>query len=302
MSVGGVTRVGVVGCGLMGSGIAEVCARAGLPVVAYDVDAAATDRGRQRIEGSLNRAVSRGKLSSDVANGLLDSIRLSNDLSDLHDCDLVVEAIVEEEQAKIELFAKLDGIIANENAILASNTSSIPIMKIAMATRRPQQVLGVHFFNPVPVLALVELVPSMLTSVDVEARARTIATDVLGKSVIRSQDRAGFVVNSLLVPYILSAICMIESGFASPTAQDSGTAPYGQDAGRRWRRDTPGPQVGEGDDEWCHVVASGAMRQVRKWNARSEMRADGPIPKCGDREEQCRFRALSLGEVVDLGT
>jgi 3-hydroxybutyryl-CoA dehydrogenase len=206
----------------MGSGVAEVCARAGLAVTAYDVDAAATARGRDRIATSLARAVSRGRLTSDAAAGLLDSITLTNDLNDLHDRDLVVEAIVEDEDAKTDLFAKLDGIVRRQDAILASNTSSIPIMKLAMATRRPDKVLGIHFFNPVPVLTLVELVPSMLTSASVEARAREFATEVLGKTVIRSQDRAGFVVNSLLVPYILSAIRMFESGFASPEDIDTG--------------------------------------------------------------------------------
>ena len=217
-----IARVGVVGCGLMGSGISEVCARAGLGVVVHEPDACALDAGRARITASLDRAAARGKITAERHDAVLEAIAFANELDALHDRDLVVEAVVEDEAAKSAVFAALDKIVTRPDAILASNTSSIPIMKVAMATSRPQHVLGVHFFNPVPVLPLVELVPSLLTDHDVEDRARTFATDVLGKQVIRSQDRAGFVVNSLLVPYLLAAIRMLDSGFAPAEDIDQG--------------------------------------------------------------------------------
>jgi len=215
-------RVGVVGAGLMGSGIIEVCARAGLDVIAYDLDQPAADRGRSRIEASLQKAADRGKLDADEHQAVLGRMTFTTDLDTFADRDVTIEAVVEREQDKVEIFRRLDKIVERPDAILASNTSSIPIMKIAMATKRPENVLGVHFFNPVPVLKLVELVPSLMTSESVEARARAFATESLGKSVIRSQDRAGFVVNSLLVPYILAAIRMLDSGFASAEDIDAG--------------------------------------------------------------------------------
>ena len=213
-------RVGVVGSGLMGAGIAEVCARAGLDVVVSEVDQQAADVGRGRIEHSLLRAEARGKLPS--ASSALERVRVVVGLEALADRDLVVEAILEDEQAKAELFARLDDVVVSPNAILASNTSSIPIMKLAVVTKRPTHVLGIHFFNPVPVLSLVELVPSLLTSDDTTERARTFVHDTLGKHAILCQDRAGFVVNSLLVPFVLSAIRMLESGFASAEDIDQG--------------------------------------------------------------------------------
>ncbi|PUA80124.1 3-hydroxybutyryl-CoA dehydrogenase [Nocardioides currus] len=209
-------QVGVVGCGLMGAGIAEVSARAGLDVVVAESSTAAADAGRARLESSLNRAEAKGKIDSAAA--VLDRIRLVTDLDALADRDLVIEAIVEDETAKTELFATLDKVVESPEAILASNTSSIPIMKLGVVTDRPASVIGIHFFNPVPVLPLVELVPSLLTSPDVTAQARSFVEDTLGKKAIDSQDRAGFVVNALLIPFVLSAIRMLESGFA--TAED----------------------------------------------------------------------------------
>lgn len=217
-----IKRVGVVGCGLMGSGITEVCARAGLDVGVYELDERALESGRDRFSLSLERAVARGKLDAAERDAVLGRVAFSTELERFADRDLVVEAIVEREQDKTDVFSRLDKIVESPDAILASNTSSIPIMKIAMATKRPDHVLGVHFFNPVPVLKLVELVPSLLTSEAVESRARSFAENVLGKSVIRSQDRAGFIVNSLLVPYILAAIRMLDSGFASAEDIDNG--------------------------------------------------------------------------------
>jgi 3-hydroxybutyryl-CoA dehydrogenase len=217
-----IDRVGVVGAGLMGSGIAEVCARAGLDVVVREVDAAGVAAGRKRIESSLARAVRTGKLDESSREKALDRLRFVTDLEDLGDRQLVVEAILESEPEKAELFARLDQVVLDEQAILASNTSSIPVMKLAMATRRPESVVGLHFFNPVPVLRLVELVTSLLTDDRTAARTQSFAEDVLDKVVIRSQDRAGFIVNALLIPYILSAIRMLESGFATAADIDHG--------------------------------------------------------------------------------
>ncbi len=153
---------------------------------------------------------------------MLARITVVTDLSELADRELVVEAIVEDEATKVELFAQLDKIVTSADALLASNTSSIPIMKLAVATSRPTHVLGIHFFNPVPVLSLVELVPSLLTAPEVTETARSFVEQTLGKHAIDCQDRAGFVVNALLIPFILSAIRMVESGFATPTDIDEG--------------------------------------------------------------------------------
>jgi len=217
-----IRRVGVVGSGLMGSGIAEVCARAGLDVVVREISDDAAQAGRRRITDSLDRATRRGKLAEADRDAALGRLRFTTDLADFADRDLVVEAIAEDEGAKAEIFATLDKTVTRQDAILASNTSSIPIMKLGMATSRPEAVVGVHFFNPVPVLDLVELVPSLLTSEETLARVEGFVNAALGKHVIRSKDRAGFVVNALLVPYLLSAIRMLESGFASAEDIDSG--------------------------------------------------------------------------------
>jgi 3-hydroxybutyryl-CoA dehydrogenase len=217
-----IQRVGVVGCGLMGSGIAEVCARAGLDVIVREVDAGAAEAGQQRVLSSLDRGVRSAKLTEEERDAAVAHLRFTTDLGDLADRQLVVEAVIEEEGLKTEVFAALDKVIESPDAILASNTSSIPVMKLGMATQRPEQVIGIHFFNPVPVLRLVELVTSLLTSAETTARADAFAAEQLHKRVIRSQDRAGFIVNALLIPYILSAIRMMESGFASPDDIDTG--------------------------------------------------------------------------------
>ncbi|MFC7502212.1 3-hydroxybutyryl-CoA dehydrogenase [Nocardioides sp. GCM10030258] len=216
----GIDRVGVVGAGLMGAGIAEVCARAGKDVVLVDADAASAERGRGRLRASLERAARRGKVAD--VDEVIARITVSSDLDALAGRGLVIEAIVEDETAKTALFARLDAIVADPGAVLASNTSSIPIMKLAVATKRPEQVLGIHFFNPVPVLSLVELVPSLLTAPDTTDRAYRFVADELGKHPIYCQDRAGFVVNALLIPFVLSAIRMLESGFATAADIDQG--------------------------------------------------------------------------------
>ncbi|HUY42989.1 MAG TPA: 3-hydroxybutyryl-CoA dehydrogenase [Acidimicrobiales bacterium] len=215
-------RVGIVGCGLMGSGIAEVAARAGATVVVIERDAEALEKGRGRIEKSLNRAVSAGKVPESEADLARANLMFDQDFRMLSECEIVVEAVAEDEATKIEVFRRLDDVLVREDAILATNTSSIPIIKLAMATKRHEQVIGLHFFNPVPVLKLVEVISSLLTSPDTTARARAYATDTLNKKVITSPDRAGFVVNALLIPYLLSAIRMLESGFASADDIDTG--------------------------------------------------------------------------------
>jgi 3-hydroxybutyryl-CoA dehydrogenase len=214
-------RVGVVGCGLMGSGIAEMVARSGFDVVIQEVDEARADAGRRRIDSSLARGLRAGKLSEDDIAAAQQRMRFVTDLGELADRQVVVEAIIEDEDAKKQVFTALDKVVEDPSAILASNTSSIPIMKLGMATGRPEQVIGVHFFNPVPVLKLVELVSSLLTS-DLTAERAAGFAESLGKHVIRSQDRAGFVVNALLIPYLLSAIRMLESGFATAEDIDAG--------------------------------------------------------------------------------
>ncbi len=217
-----IERVGVVGCGLMGSGIAEVCARAGLDVMIREISAEIAEVGRARLVKSLDRGLSAGKMTEEERDAAVTRLSFTTDLADFADRDLVVEAVVENEKMKVEVFKELDRVMTADGAILASNTSSIPIMKLGTATRRPEQVIGIHFFNPVPVLRLVELVTSLMTSEDTTARSAAFATDVLHKRVIHSKDRAGFVVNSLLIPYLLSAIRMLESGFASADDIDTG--------------------------------------------------------------------------------
>lgn len=212
--------VGIVGCGLMGAGIAEVCARAGANVVVVEDSRTGVLAGRKRIETSLVRAEQRGKVDS--AALVLDRIQVVNDLEALSDRELVVEAIVEDEAAKTSVFSYLDKVVASPAAVLASNTSSIPVMKLAVSTNRPENVVGLHFFNPVPVLHLVEIVPSLLTSPDTVERVRAFSTETLKKHAIDSQDRAGFVVNALLIPFILSAVRMLESGFATAGDIDQG--------------------------------------------------------------------------------
>ena len=217
-----IERVGVIGAGQMGGGIAEVCAKAGADVLVYEPTEVLTAAGRDRIANSLERAVSKGKLPADERELTLARLSFTTTLSDLADRQLVIEAIVEDEAVKAKVFAELDEVITDPDAVLASNTSSIPIMKIAAATKNPGRVLGLHFFNPVPVLPLVELVSTLVTTDEAAARVEQFASAVLGKQVVRCSDRSGFVVNALLVPYLLSAIRMAEAGVA--TVEDIDTA------------------------------------------------------------------------------
>lgn len=206
----------------MGSGIAEVCARHGLSVTVVELDADALELGRKRIETSLVRAFKRMKMTEEEMETAKGLITFETDLESLYDRETVIEAVIENAVMKEEVFRSLDKVVKLEDAVLASNTSSIPIMKLAMATERPESVIGIHFFNPVPVLPLVELVRSLMTSEATETKATEFVEGSLAKHVIRSKDRAGFIVNALLIPYLLSAIRMFESGFASAEDIDKG--------------------------------------------------------------------------------
>jgi 3-hydroxybutyryl-CoA dehydrogenase len=214
-------RVSVVGGGLMGSGIAEVCARAGIDVTVVEANDSSAAAARERIEHSLDRAVRAGKLEEDHRGRVIGRLVYTASMADVEGSDAAIEAIIESEPAKREVFRELDRLLP-EAQFLASNTSSVPIMKLAADTSQPERVLGLHFFNPVPVLKLVEVVRSIMTSEETVEKARTFAEDHLGKNCIDSQDRAGFIVNALLIPYLLSAIRMYESGFASKEDIDRG--------------------------------------------------------------------------------
>jgi 3-hydroxybutyryl-CoA dehydrogenase len=205
----------------MGSGIAEVFARAGSQVVIHEIDAAAAEAAQARVEASLDKAVERGKLEMSLREQALAKIAVSTDLTDQADRQLVIEAATENETLKKQIFSDLDSIITDPEAILASNTSSIPITRLASVTYRPDHVVGLHFFNPVPVMALVELVTTVMTDPEVAARARAYAESA-GKTVIEAGDRGGFIVNMLLVPYLLGAIRMLESGYATREDIDAG--------------------------------------------------------------------------------
>ncbi|KHO25054.1 3-hydroxybutyryl-CoA dehydrogenase [Mycolicibacterium setense] len=210
-----IERVGVIGAGQMGAGIAEVSARAGVDVLVFETTDALVTAGRNRITKSLERAVSAGKVTEREKDAALGKLKFTTTIDDLADRQLVIEAVIEDENVKAKIFADLDRVITDPDAVLASNTSSIPIMKLAAATQNPSRVLGLHFFNPVPVLPLVELVSTLVTSDAAAARVEEFAGTVIGKQVVRCTDRSGFVVNALLVPYLLAAIRMVEGGFAT---------------------------------------------------------------------------------------
>jgi 3-hydroxybutyryl-CoA dehydrogenase len=215
-----IKTVGVVGAGLMGSGIAEVCARSGLRTKVAEAGAEALAAGRRRVEKSLERGLHGGKLSEEDVETVADRLSFSNDLDELADCDIVVEAIVERLPDKVALFGTLDRIV-QDHAILSSNTSSLPIMEIARATHRPDRVIGTHFFNPAPVMKLLEVVRTIATSDQTLEETRTLG-ERLGKRVIVAQDRGGFIVNLLLIPFLNSAVRLYESGFATKEDIDEG--------------------------------------------------------------------------------
>ncbi len=215
-----IDRIGVVGGGQMGGGIAEVAARTGVDVVVREADAALASAARSRVEKSLARAVERGKLAEDERDAALSRLSYTTSVGDFDGCGLIVEAIPEDLAAKEEVFRALDGV-AGPDAVLATNTSSIPIMRIALAPGRPESVVGLHFFNPGPVMELVEVIPSLATSEETVARAVGFA-EALGKRVVRAPDRAGFIVNALLVPFLLDAVRMYEEGHATAEDIDTG--------------------------------------------------------------------------------
>ncbi|MBI5106488.1 MAG: NAD(P)-binding domain-containing protein [Solirubrobacterales bacterium] len=213
-----IDRVGVIGAGFMGSGIAESTAKAGLEVVVHEPDRAALDRSRERIEQSLEKAVRGGKLQE--AGPVLERLAFETELDAVAGCDLVVEAVFEDPKVKGPLFRDLDALLP-DTALLASNTSSIPIAQLASWTANPQRVLGLHFFSPVPVMKLVEVVVGLDTSEEAVTRAEAFARTI-AKQPIRTKDRSGFIVNMLLVPYLMAAVRMYEEGFASREDIDQG--------------------------------------------------------------------------------
>ena len=210
-----ITRVGIVGGGQMGGGIAELCAKAGIETVVVEINDDLVERSKAGINRSLDKAVDRGKLDDNARTGALERLRFTTDLGLLSDRDLVVEAVVEDIDVKRDLFGRIDQIVASDTAVLASNTSSIPITQIAVATSRPQAVVGMHFFNPATIMPLVEVISTVLTDEAMADAAASFAADTLGKTVVRAGDRAGFIVNKLLCPYIFEAIRMYEEGFAT---------------------------------------------------------------------------------------
>ena len=206
----------------MGAGIAEVAAKSGADVLVWELKQEAVDAGQARIEKSLAKAVERGKLSAEDRDATLSRLSYTTNLEDFADREMVMEAIVENEKIKKDVFAQLDEIVEDKSAPLCSNTSSLPIQTIASATKNPERVLGLHFFNPVPVLPLVEVIPALTTSDEAVEKAQTFATEKMGKTAIRAKDRSGFIVDFLLVPYLLSAIRMVELGVATAEDIDAG--------------------------------------------------------------------------------
>ena len=217
-----IKSVAVVGGGQMGGGVAELSAKAGLPTIVREVSPEAAERSRAGIQKSLDRALERGKLEEPAHAAALDNLTFTTEIADLADCDLVVEAVVESLDLTAAIFQELDEVIVSPDAILATNTSSIPIIDIAMVTKRPEQVIGLHFFNPAPVMKLVEIIPSVRTDERVTATTTAFATNVLDKVVVAAKDRAGFVVNMLLVPYLNAAMRMYADGHASAADIDNG--------------------------------------------------------------------------------
>jgi 3-hydroxybutyryl-CoA dehydrogenase len=220
MSADSVSRIAVVGAGFMGSGIAESAASAGIDVTVFEPETAPLQRSRERVAASVGRAVARGKLTADDAEVLTERIAYTNEFDDLEGADAVLEAVTEDPRVKGKLFQRLDEALPDAR-FLASNTSSIPIAELAAWTRRPDRVIGLHFFSPVPVMKLVEVVVALDTADETVAVAESFATQV-GKKPIRTKDRSGFIVNMLLVPYLMAAVRMYEDGFATREDIDDG--------------------------------------------------------------------------------
>jgi len=215
-----IETVGVLGCGLMGAGIAEVCARSGYQTVVREIDQETLDKGLGRIHKSMDKAVAKGKMEESARDEAAGRLTGTTDLADLADCDLVIEAIIENVKIKKETFAKLDEVVGDD-AIFASNTSSLTITELAMATERPDRFVGLHFFNPVPVMKLVEVVRTIVTGDDAFDTAYEFCESI-GKQPIACRDNSGFIVNRLLVPYLLDAIRAHEEGVGSVEDIDKG--------------------------------------------------------------------------------
>ena len=215
-----VKKVGVIGCGIMGSGICEVIARSGGEVVYVEVDEERVAQGRSRIERSTGTALERGKLSEGDREALLGRVTGTTALDDVADADLVIEAATEDLETKLQVFRRLDEMTRPE-IVLATNTSSLPIAELAAATKRPDRVIGMHFFNPPPIMKLLEVIRAITTSEETLEFARGYGASV-GKTTVLSKDRAGFIVNFLLIPYLNSAVEMLEDGVA--TKEDIDTA------------------------------------------------------------------------------
>jgi 3-hydroxybutyryl-CoA dehydrogenase len=214
-----IQKVGVLGCGLMGSGIAQVCATAGFPTTVVEASQEFCERGLRNIEKHLARQVEKGALAPEKRDKIRGRLRGATDLAAVADCDLVIEAITENREAKLETFRRLDGVV-KRGAILASNTSSLCITEMMAVTKRPERVIGLHFFNPVPVMKLVEVVRTIATDPAVLETALAFVAR-LGKTALRTSDRTGFIVNRLLVPYLLDAVRAFEEGVGSITDIDS---------------------------------------------------------------------------------
>ena len=208
-----ITRVGIVGSGIMGSGVAEVAAKAGIDVVLRSRQQATADAMLAGLEKSLAKQVERGKLEEAAAKEIVARVSATDDLQALADCDLVLESVVEDLEVKKALFQELDGIV-KEGGILATNTSTLPVVDLAVVTGRPDKVCGVHFFNPAPAMSLVEVIAPMTASAETIDAAKAFAT-ACGKDPVEVKDRAGFIVNALLFPYLNNAVRMLESGTAS---------------------------------------------------------------------------------------
>ncbi len=216
----GIARVGVVGCGLMGAGIAEVCAKSGYTVIVREVNRELLESGMARINSSMDRAVAKGKLAAADRDAARSRIIGTTDIGAFAECDLIVEAVIENLDLKRKIFAELDAV-APSRAILASNTSSLAVTEMAAATKRPDKVLGLHFMQPVPVMTLLEMVRTFLTSEETFQAAKAFG-ESLGKTIIVSKDTPGFIVNLLLIPYLLQAIEALERGVATKEDFDTG--------------------------------------------------------------------------------
>lgn len=215
-----IRKVGVIGCGLMGSGIAEQAARSGFTVVVREINDEVLAAGQKRVLGSMQKGLQRNKLTQSEYDAATASLSFTTNVADLADCDMVIEAATENMSIKKKIFAELDGVVS-ASTILASNTSSLSIAEIASATQRPDKVLGIHFFNPVPVMPLIEYVRGFLTSDETMTAARAFGA-ALGKKTVESKDCPGFIVNRLLIPYLLDAINVLEQGVASREDIDLG--------------------------------------------------------------------------------